>query len=427
MNHSARFDFPKIPLNQTFTLRLMISAAGEAPDRPRKQPLNLAVVLDRSGSMEGHKLENVKRATRSLVQQLGAEERFSLTVFDDLIDVLVRPGPLRDTARHAERAIDGIQTRGCTNLFGGYETGCRLAGEFHAKGVLSRVLLLTDGLANRGETSPSAIARFASQQLEHGVKTTTIGVGDGYNEELLALMAQAGGGGTYFMETPDEATSIFQEELGELRGLAGTDFKIRFVFSMPGVAWQPLNQYKTLSSNEYYIGDVYGGRTRSLLLELKLPAVTVAGPVEIGHAEVSYTDFTEGEGVERHGTIPLALEAVPYEEFARQVPDREVMLEAALLTVARVKAEALELANRREFERAAAKMEICADQMEQLGLGSDALNFEIAELRRRAAETRNRRERFWDATERKRAYTEMALMRASEPAKLRRMYQRREM
>ena len=131
--------------------------------------------------------------------------------------------------------IEGISIGGTTFLSGAYEAGYKAASQNKSTKNVSRVVLLTDGLANRGETDPEKLAQMAEKILSDGITTSTVGVGNDYDESLLGKMAENGGGGTYFIENPEDAEGVFLEELGYLKSLAATGLEITFNKKVDGI------------------------------------------------------------------------------------------------------------------------------------------------------------------------------------------------
>jgi len=142
-------------------------------------PLNLAIVLDRSGSMGGAKLERAQAAACRAVDQLQAGDRLAVVTFDDEVEVVVPSGPVGDPEA-VKALIQGIRTGGSTALAAGWDVGMREVGRFVSAGALNRVLLLSDGQANIGLTDPEEIARRVKQGDALGVSTSALGVGDDY-------------------------------------------------------------------------------------------------------------------------------------------------------------------------------------------------------------------------------------------------------
>lgn len=424
MEITVRTDYAQVPENSPFGIRLMVSAFAEAPPEGTRRPLNLAVALDRSGSMEGDKLENVKEATRILAARLGAGDHFSLATFDDVVDSVVYPRSMGGGIGTVETAIAGIRSGGCTNLSDGY----RLAGDFAkanaAPGTITRVMLLTDGQANRGEMHPDRLGRTAAGMLGGGVSTTTIGVGADYNEALLGKLAEMGGGGTYFIESPDEARAVFEQELGLLANLVANGFRVRFLPSIDGIKATQLNSYPE-TGGEYEVGDVFGGHPRRIVLEIFGKGLPLGAPVEIGRIEAFLSVATGNGFEERRFDLPVLLEAIPDADFNDARRDREVSLEAAFLLVARAKNDALAMADEGKYKEAAGLLEACAASIERLRLDDATLDERIRDLRERAARLRNEGAAFYDAGARKRLFTESQMVSKSYMMKEEAMVRRR--
>jgi len=243
MKINTILDYNKIPVNKSFNTRLMVTLASAKTKSKKRNPLNLSLVIDRSGSMHGEKLDYVKEAAKLLCNQLSSDDRVSLTTFDDKVHTVFQNSKINSDIQ-VDSLIDGIYSGGCTNLSGGYLNGITLAEESMKKGYVNRVILLTDGLANSGIVNENEIAQLVRDGLKRGISTTTIGVGENYNEDLLGTMAENGGGSTYFIENPEDAASIFNEELGYLFDLTAQNLKINFSPSMIDLRFDQLNTYK---------------------------------------------------------------------------------------------------------------------------------------------------------------------------------------
>ncbi len=179
-------------------------------------PLNISVVIDRSGSMSGDKIRNAKQAAKYIVDQLSPEDYFSVVIYDQTVDVIHEASRV-ENKQSIKLKIDRIVDRGSTNLMGGAMKGYEQVKQNYRSNYINRVLLLSDGLANEGITKPNEIERIIrSKNINDGVSISTFGVGNDYNEDLMTAMAETGTGNYYFISNAQDIASIFKKELNGL-------------------------------------------------------------------------------------------------------------------------------------------------------------------------------------------------------------------
>ena len=206
----------------------LTGAALPAGERPA---VNLALVLDRSGSMQGDRIVRAREAAIAAVQRLDERDYVSVVVFDDRIDVLAGA----QTASEANKAaivekLRTVEARGATAIFGGVSAGASEIRKNLARKLVNRIVLLSDGAANVGPSSPEELGLLGASLVKEGVSVSTLGVGLGYNENLMAALATRSDGNTYFIENGDDIPRIFDAELGDAFQVAARDVKLSIRF-----------------------------------------------------------------------------------------------------------------------------------------------------------------------------------------------------
>jgi len=255
---------------------LQLSVRTPGLFKRHRTPLNVAVVLDRSGSMaDGRKIDYAKSALLSLIDQLSSEDIFSLVIYDDVIDV-VRPAGRLGDKRSLRRLINRINPRGSTNLGGGMIEGFRQARRFASREFVNRVVLLSDGLANQGITDPRRLASIARRERAHSISLTTMGVGLEYNENLMVALAESGGGSYYFIESPRSIAHILHREFESLSSVFCQNAILRLRMG-PNVTLRDVVGYPWhREGNEYEIslGDLLSDATSEITVQLQVPEGT---------------------------------------------------------------------------------------------------------------------------------------------------------
>ena len=377
---------------------LRVAVTGEKlPDSTPRVPLNVSIVIDRSGSMQGEKIEAAKRAAKSAIERLRPNDTVSVIAYETSVNI-VQPAIRIDdnsdkaatTRQQILSAIDTITATGNTALFAGVSMG---AGEIRKEGQLkdlrvNRIVLLSDGLANVGPSSPGELAELGTSLGREGICVTTLGLGLDYNEDLMSNLASASDGNHMFIDSVEALDRAYAMEFGDAMTVVAYGINVKIecdnaVRPVRAIGREAIIEGKIARID---LGEISSGRTKYCLLEVETP-VEEPGAEEIAaHIEVSYAVIT----IERKAGLPLFRNeyartwsddtSVKYtlssEEVARNV-NKDVMIAA----VQQVAAERNELALRL---RDAGKIDEARKEFESnaLYLNSNGEMFDSEQLRK---------------------------------------------
>jgi Ca-activated chloride channel family protein len=207
----------------------VVSDAYQNKDREHHIPLNLSIVIDRSGSMAGEKIRSAKQAAKYVVDQMRSDDYVSIVIYDGSVDVLQLATPVYNK-QQIKNKIDGIYQRGGTNLMGGAMAGYTQVKQHYNSNYINRVLLLSDGLANEGITDPNQIVKIVQgKNRNDGISISTFGIGRNYNEDLMTSMAESGTGNYYFIDNPEQIAGIFRKELTGLNEVLAQNAELKII------------------------------------------------------------------------------------------------------------------------------------------------------------------------------------------------------
>ncbi|HEY3998338.1 MAG TPA: VWA domain-containing protein [Candidatus Xenobia bacterium] len=279
-----------VDLAEETRLWVLIKLRAPHATGARRAPVNLSLVMDRSGSMAGDKLAFCQQAARFLVSHLSADDMFSLVAFDHEVQTPVHPTPVTQK-EGVLRAILGLRPGGSTNLSGGWLQGASFAEQHTLQDGINRVVLLTDGLANAGVTEPASLIRMTGGLADKGITTTTIGCGTDFNEDLLRAMADAGRGNFHFIATPEDAPAIFHRELSELLAIYAQNLRLRVAPSQQVRQMMVMHDFPSEKRGrevDISLGDIFAGDEKVVLLEMGLGAGTPAREAGVSTVHLSY-------------------------------------------------------------------------------------------------------------------------------------------
>ncbi|MCB9782185.1 MAG: VWA domain-containing protein [Candidatus Omnitrophica bacterium] len=284
---------PVLLANEKQTTFVKVGLTGFAmqsnEDRP---PVNVAIVLDRSGSMSGDKIERAKEAAKMAVDRLSPKDIVSIVTYDHTVNVLLPATKVTDKG-YIKNEISKIQPGGNTALFAGVSKGAGEVRKFLEDNRVNRVILLSDGLANVGPSSPGELANLGESLAKEGMAVTTIGLGLGFNEDLMTQLAFKSEGNHYFVAEEAELAKVFNTEFGDVLSVVAQDVvvdidcregirPIRILDREGNIDGQRVN---------VKIPQIYSNQQKYVLLEVEIPASEEGSTLPIANVSVSYNNM----------------------------------------------------------------------------------------------------------------------------------------
>ena len=331
---------PAVCRDQPAVLDVLVRIIPPVPEvhflRP---PINLGIVLDRSGSMAAErKMEHAREAAIFAVSQLLPTDRVSITIYDEVVETIVASEPVVDKPGLVAR-IRGIMPRGSTDLFGGWAAGAKQVAEHVNWDGLNRVLLLSDGLANVGVTDPNTIRAEVGAMATTRVSTSTLGVGKDYNENLMEAMAEAGDGNYYYVEAAVQLADIFQTELNGLMATTARDVGLRVETARGDVGVEVMNELERDPSGRLKLPNLVMGMPISILVRFTVPPQT--GQPELCRFHLDWDEPGSGSPGRRSHIVSLAMPAVPARQWSEMPIDPAVAEHVALHMAASARKEVI--------------------------------------------------------------------------------------
>ncbi len=295
-----------------------------------RSAINVAIVLDKSGSMSGEKIRRAKEASLMAVDRLGPDDIVSIVAYDSTVQVLVPATKASDRA--AIRAgIHRIGAGGNTALFAGVSKGADEVAKFLSRNRVNRVILLSDGLANVGPSSPTDLEALGYGLGKRGMSITTLGLGLDYNEDLMSRLSRASDGNHVFVEQASDLARFFTLEFGEAMAVSAQDVKVKIVCA-PGVRpVRVLGRDAEIVGREVHarLNQLIAKHEKDLMLEVEVPAGEVGAAREIVKVDVVYSNMATSSSDTLSSTVRARFTADKSEISRRR--DREVMVRAVQL------------------------------------------------------------------------------------------------
>jgi Ca-activated chloride channel family protein len=356
-----------LPAESLETAIVKVSLRGCTPPKAaRRAPVNLALVIDKSGSMSGDRIERAREAALEAVRRLGPDDLVSVVAFDNGVRTLLPARRVGDGSAITE-AIEGIAANGGTNLYGGVAAGAEALRRHIEDGYTHRVILLSDGQANVGPQTPEALGSLGAQLVREGISVSTIGLGLDFNEDLMTRLARRSDGNTYFVENSRDLGRIFGEELGDVLSIVARRVVIEVTFPEGVRPVRLVGREGRIENRRAFIelNQLYGSQEKFALVEVEIDAAKPRTSREIACAEVRYENASDARPVSQSARAMVSFSAARAEVVSSA--NHQVQADYAANRIAETRDEVVVLIDAGRRDEAVTRLREVGSSLDKLG------------------------------------------------------------
>ena len=371
VNLNINLATPVMEAERSHRAFIKVSLEGfKQQDKQARIPANVAIVLDKSGSMRGEKIQYAREAAIMAIKRLDERDVVSVVSYDSRVQVVVPATQVRDQ-RAIYNAIRDVRADGNTALFAGVSKGANELRKFLSRNKVNRVILLSDGLANVGPQSASELGELGASLAKEGISVTTIGLGLGYNEDLMTRLAGFSDGNHAFVENAEDLASVFQYEFGDVLSVVAQGVNIEINCRNGVKPVRLLGRESEIIGNRVTtrLNQLYSEQEKFVILEVEVPEQQAEVELELVTVNVQYDNlFTQHQ--EQLSGQSIARFSRSQQEVRAARDDKA--LEAAVEQVANeYSRDAIEARDTGDLERA---KKILQDSASYLGSQAESLN-----------------------------------------------------
>ena len=286
-------------------LRLSLKSLAAAEKRKRP-PINVALVIDRSGSMSGDRLAAAKKGAHVALERLASDDIAALVSYNHEVSVDRKADKIGSKRDAIERAIDELSASGTTALYAGVKEGGEQVKAYRSDMQVNRVVLLSDGLANVGPSTPGDLAELGRALAGKGISVSTIGLGLEYNEDLMQRLAAASDGNHVFVERPSDLAEVFDREFGDALSIAARDIVITIECKAGFTPKRVLGRDGEIAGNRITLklNQLQADNERYVVIELDPPSRGLDGAeADIASVELDYMNMDSGSRGSKQASV----------------------------------------------------------------------------------------------------------------------------
>ena len=361
------------------TMMVRVSLKGGEVPLTQRAPINLCLVIDRSGSMRGDRIAHAKEAAIAAVERLTPKDIVSVVIFDQEVETIV-PAQFAQDKAFIANAIRQVYSRGSTAIFGAMAQAAAEIRKNAHREYLNRIILLSDGRANIGPSQSDDFGRLGVSLAKEGISTSTVGVGLDFNEDLMTSLAGRSDGNSYFVENSDDLSRIFSSELGTALNVAARNISLRIAFASGTTPLEIVGREGSINGGTVTLdfNQLYGGQEKYVLIRTAFSPGQDKTSRQVATANVKYVDAATSrlEQLSATGSIRFSRDS----DLARRSVNTDVLRDAELNENAIAVEKAIRLVDEGKTKEAADVFSAQAERLERI---SEV--YDMPELRKSAA------------------------------------------
>lgn len=345
---------------------LKVSLTGVKFDSAKRVPINLAIVIDQSGSMSGDRIMKAKEATIFAINMLNKEDTISVVAYDYDAEIIIPPTKVTNKQDLINQINKKIDAGGGTALFAGLSKGINQVEKQLSRNKINRIILLSDGQANVGPTSIKELSELAVIAAKKNIAITTFGIGSDYNELLMSSIANYSDGNHVFVNNTLDLEDIFVREFKDVMSVVAQDVTISIELKDGVQPVRLLGRDGVIKGNKVIVkmNQLYSNQEKYLLLEV-IPSKGKKGQNKtLAQIELKYDNLLENRSENETQVVKIAYTDKP--EVVNQSIAEDVIAESAIQKVTLENEKALELYNQGKLQEAKQLLQSHADQLQQL-------------------------------------------------------------
>lgn len=331
---------------------LKVSLSGQNIDSKKRVPINLAIVIDKSGSMSGQRIEKAREAAILAVNMLNENDTLSIVAYDSEARVIVPATKVDNRLRIIGLINENIYAEGGTALFAGLSKGIKQVENQLTKDKVNRIILLSDGQANIGPSSVDELSQLAIIAAKKNIAITTLGIGSDYNELLMSSIASYSDGNHVFVNNSADLENVFVHEFTDLMSAIAQDVVITIQLKNGVKPVRLLGRDGVIKGNEITVkmNQLFSNQEKYVLLEVIPDKGKVGQEKTLAQVDLKYDNLLENKTENETQEVRIS-----YTKDKKMVDDaihQDVLVETELQKVALENEKALELYNQGKRDEA---------------------------------------------------------------------------